>query len=108
MFGGHSYSCYCILQALHQIVASPARSTLEWHLDQHDVGFVCGLSLDHIALPPQPRPHILGTSHVDFQDETSTDEDLEVSTALPTVTAPPDRSGLLLTQPLPLLMSRSM
>ena len=67
------------LQALQQIAASSSRSTLEWHLDQQDSGYVGMLCLDHIALPPQPRPHHLLTSQIDFQDETSTDDDMEVS-----------------------------
>ena len=68
----------CILvQVLQQITAGGHRSTLEWHLDEHNSGFVRMLCLDRIALPPQPRSHLLAT-HLDRQEETSTDEE-EVS-----------------------------
>lgn len=78
------HNLWCFLQALHQIAASPARATLEWHLEQHDSSFVSALSLDHIALAPLPGHHAFGAAMnaLDFQDETSTDEDLEVSADL--------------------------
>lgn len=58
--------------------SSSARPVLEWHMDQHDSSLVGMLCLDHIALPPPTRQHMLG-SHIDFgSDEPSTDEDMEV------------------------------
>ena len=66
--------------------ASGGRSSLEWHLDQHDSSFVGMLCLDHIAMPPHPRPNLLGGhTHLDYDDhpDTSTDEEMEVSSTTP-------------------------
>lgn len=63
--------------ALQQITSTSGRSVLEWHMDQHDSSLVGMLCLDHIALAPQGRHHMLA-SHIEFaSDEPSTDEDME-------------------------------
>jgi hypothetical protein len=73
-----------MVQALQQISSSSARSVLEWHMDKHAPSLVSMLCIDHIALPQQGRQHMLA-SHIDFgSDEPSTDEDMEVGTALDT------------------------
>lgn len=66
------------MQALQQITSSIARAALEWHMEQHDIGLMGMLCLDHIALPPQAH-HRLMASHFDLaSDEPSSDEDMEV------------------------------
>jgi len=80
----HQWLRQQVVQALQQMSSSSARSVLEWHMEKHAPSLVSMLCIDHIALPQQGRHHMMA-SHIDFgSDEPSTDEDMEVGTALDT------------------------